>query len=103
MSPDDSTQHDITILHAEDDYDIPWEHSNLLYWHAVNASLPHGICYEELEEEKVASRSDLQAGGWVVDQQTQKGRLQEAIANLAFTRDPNKSFVPNHLFHFTTI
>jgi abhydrolase domain-containing protein 12 len=25
----------LTIIHAEDDYDIPWHHSELLFWHAV--------------------------------------------------------------------
>ncbi|KAL5088562.1 hypothetical protein Trisim1_006518 [Trichoderma cf. simile WF8] len=79
MSSEDSARYDITIIHAEDDYDIPWEHSDLLYWHAVNATLPHGISYEELEREKLASKSDLQAGGWVVKQETQKGSLREAI------------------------
>ncbi|KAL7936118.1 alpha/beta-hydrolase [Trichoderma chlorosporum] len=78
-SSDNSAWYDITIIHGEDDYDIPWEHSNLLYWHVVNASAPQGISYEALEHVKMASRSDLQAGGWVVDQQTHKGRLREAI------------------------
>ncbi|KAJ4860591.1 hypothetical protein T069G_05579 [Trichoderma breve] len=79
MSSDDSARYNITIIHAEDDYDIPWKHSDLLYWHAINATLPHGISYEELEREKLASKLDLQAGGWVVKQETQKGNLREAI------------------------
>lgn len=80
MSSDDNARYHITIIHAEDDYDIPWEHSDKLYWHAVNASSPHGISYEELEEEKAASRSELQGGGWVVEQNSQKGSLREAIS-----------------------
>ena len=80
MSTDDNARYHITIIHAEDDYDIPWEHSDKLYWHAVNASSPHGISYEELEEEKAASRSELLGGGWVVEQNTQKGSLREAIS-----------------------
>lgn len=27
-----------TILHAEDDYDIPWSHSQELYWHAITSN-----------------------------------------------------------------
>ncbi|KAF2771256.1 abhydrolase domain-containing protein [Teratosphaeria nubilosa] len=33
----------ITIIHAEDDHDIPWQHSSELFWHAVNASVPGGV------------------------------------------------------------
>ncbi|PTB64493.1 alpha/beta-hydrolase [Trichoderma citrinoviride] len=80
MSSDDAARYDITIIHAEDDYDIPWEHSDKLYWHAVNASSPHEVSYEELEDAKAASRSDLHGGGWVVEQKTQKGYLREAIS-----------------------
>ncbi|OBT56665.1 hypothetical protein VE04_03823, partial [Pseudogymnoascus sp. 24MN13] len=28
----------LTIIHAEDDYDIPWHHTPAIFWHAVNAS-----------------------------------------------------------------
>ncbi|KAK5635265.1 hypothetical protein RRF57_010977 [Xylaria bambusicola] len=37
-----SPRYDVTIIHAEDDYDIPWSHSEQLFWHAVNASIPQG-------------------------------------------------------------
>jgi abhydrolase domain-containing protein 12 len=29
-------KYDITLIHAEDDYEIPWSHSDVLFWHAVN-------------------------------------------------------------------
>lgn len=32
----------------QDDPTIPWHHSEQLFWHAVNASLPAGITFEEL-------------------------------------------------------
>ncbi|KAI9677194.1 MAG: hypothetical protein M1829_002768 [Trizodia sp. TS-e1964] len=70
----------ITVIHAEDDYDIPWSHSELIFWHAVNASLPTGISYEELQREKRESRKVLGDGGWLVERQTKKGVLRQEIA-----------------------
>jgi abhydrolase domain-containing protein 12 len=40
----------LTLIHAKDDYDIPWHHTQLVFWHAVNATMPRGITYDELEE-----------------------------------------------------
>ncbi|CAG7993624.1 unnamed protein product [Penicillium olsonii] len=69
----------LTIIHAEDDYDIPWHHSQLLFWHAVSASLPAGISYDELEQKKLDSRRDLGAAGSVMEWQTQNGVIREEI------------------------
>lgn len=69
----------ITLIHAEDDYDIPWVHSEQLYWHAVNATLPAGIAYDELELHK-KSRRHLGAGGWSFERETANGVLREEIA-----------------------
>ncbi|KAI2465001.1 alpha/beta-hydrolase [Annulohypoxylon bovei var. microspora] len=77
--PGDSQKYHVTIIHAEDDYDIPWSHSEQVFWHAVNASLPEGIEYEVLEREKEASRMVRGAGGWVVDRRTAKGVIREEI------------------------
>lgn len=70
----------ITIIHAEDDYDIPWSHSEQIFWHAVNASLPAGIRFEDLEKEKAISKVNLGAGGWVINRQTLKGVIREEIS-----------------------
>ena len=48
----DELKYHVTIIHAEDDWDIPWSHSETVFWHAVNASLPMGISYEELEKKR---------------------------------------------------
>ncbi|KAI1746908.1 Alpha/Beta hydrolase protein [Xylaria castorea] len=71
--------YDVTIIHAEDDYDIPWSHSEQLFWHAANASMPHGITFAELEKEKIASRVDNGAGGWAVERRTRNGVIREEI------------------------
>ncbi|KAI0549172.1 Alpha/Beta hydrolase protein [Xylaria curta] len=74
-----SPGYDVTIIHAEDDYDIPWCHSEQLFWHAANASMPHGITFAELEKEKIASRVNNNAGGWAVERRTRRGVIREEI------------------------
>ncbi|KAJ5930341.1 hypothetical protein N7466_005834 [Penicillium verhagenii] len=69
----------LTIIHAEDDYDIPWHHSQLLFWHAVNASTPTGISYDELERKKLDSRTDLGAAGSMMEWRTNNGVIREEI------------------------
>ena len=69
----------ITIIHAEDDYDVPWHHTSNVFWHAVNASMPSGISYDDLEEKKLESRRDLGAAGTVMEWQTEHGRIREEI------------------------
>ena len=77
----DELKYHVTIIHAEDDWDIPWSQSETVFWHAVNASLPMGISYEELEKKKAQDKIDLSAGGWVVQQKSPKGILREEIVN----------------------
>jgi abhydrolase domain-containing protein 12 len=69
----------ITMKHAEDDYDIPWHHTTVLFWHAINATLPVGISYDELEEKKIESKQNLGAAGSVMDWQTEHGIIREEI------------------------
>lgn len=69
----------LTIIHAEDDWDIPWHHSQLLFWHAVNASMPAGITYDELEEKKTESKADLGAAGSMMEWRTRHGVIREEI------------------------
>lgn len=76
---DAQSRYHITIIHAEDDYDIPWSHSEQLFWHAVNASTPTAISYDALEKEKSKSRMDLGAGGWSMDWRSKYGVIREEI------------------------
>ena len=75
----DELKYHVTIIHAEDDWDIPWSQSETVFWHAVNASLPMGISYEELEKQKAQDKIELGAGGWVVQQESPRGVLREEI------------------------
>ena len=76
---DGSTRYDITLIHAEDDYDIPWLHSEKLYWSAVNASNESRVSFEVLEKEKRRTRRLRGAGGWSVEHRTENGVVREQI------------------------
>ncbi|KAK5687571.1 hypothetical protein LTS10_001710 [Elasticomyces elasticus] len=69
----------LTLLHAEDDYDIPWTHTPVVFWHAVNATLELGMAFEELNDEKAKMRTDLGAAGSVVEWKTSNGIIREEI------------------------
>ncbi|KAI1410312.1 alpha/beta-hydrolase [Hypoxylon sp. FL1857] len=77
--PGDSLKYHISIIHAEDDYDIPWTHSEQVFWHAVNASLSEGIGFEKLEREKEALKLVRGAGGWAVNWRAARGVIREEI------------------------
>lgn len=69
----------LTLIHAEDDYDIPSHHTEVVFWHAVNATEPLGITYDELEEVKYKSKKDLGAAGSVMEWRTKNGIIREEI------------------------
>ena len=69
----------LTIIHAEDDYDIPWHHTPIVFWHAVNASVPAGVSHDELEQQKLGSMVDLGAAGSVTEWRTDHGVIREEI------------------------
>lgn len=69
----------ITILHAEDDYDIPWHHTPTLFWHAVNATSADGLGKDSLEQQKQQSRQDYGAAGSVFQWRTEHGTIIERI------------------------
>lgn len=78
--PVDSKTYHISMIHAEDDLAIPWHHSEQLFWHAVNASLPsRGISFQELGKHKEATRVHADAGGWSVTHESTKGIVTEHI------------------------
>ncbi|PSN72610.1 alpha/beta-hydrolase [Corynespora cassiicola Philippines] len=74
-------KYDITIIHAEDDYDIPWVHSDVVFWHAVNATRDRetGLSFDDLEKEKEERKVSLGAGGWEVEWEGRGGVIREQI------------------------
>ncbi|KAI9680875.1 MAG: hypothetical protein M1817_004315 [Caeruleum heppii] len=75
----DGRKYKLTLIHAEDDYDIPWHHTQILFWHAVKATVPGGMSYEDLEKIKHDSKTDLAAAGSVVEWRTVNGVIREEI------------------------
>ena len=72
-------RYQLTLIHAEDDYDIPSHHTEVVFWHAINAMVPRGIAYDELEEMKNNSRRDLGAAGTIMEWRTKNGIIREEI------------------------
>ncbi|ELR03358.1 hypothetical protein VC83_01661 [Pseudogymnoascus destructans] len=69
----------LTIIHAEDDYDIPCHHTPTIFWHVVNASVYSGISCDELEARKLESKVDLGAAGSVMEWRAENGVIREEI------------------------
>lgn len=69
----------LTLIHAEDDWDIPWHHTELVFWHAVNASVSQGMSYDELKQKKRETGTDLGAAGSVMEWRTENGVIREEI------------------------
>lgn len=72
-----SDRYHITLLHAEDDSDIPAEHTESLYWHAVNAASENNLSFRAFEEEKEKKKTRLGEGGWSVEWHTEKGLIRQ--------------------------
>jgi abhydrolase domain-containing protein 12 len=74
-------KYDITLVHAEDDYTIPWIHSDVLFWHAVDATIDAtaSLSFDELEEIKSKQRTALGAGGWEMEWEGKGGIVREQI------------------------
>ncbi|EFE42395.1 hypothetical protein TRV_02834 [Trichophyton verrucosum HKI 0517] len=69
----------MTLIHAEDDYDIPFHHTQSLFWSAVNATVPGGITYKELDLRKATEKIDNTAAGTVMEWHTDNGVIREQI------------------------
>ncbi|KAL8720031.1 MAG: hypothetical protein Q9225_003047 [Loekoesia sp. 1 TL-2023] len=69
----------LTLIHAEDDWDIPWHHTETLFWCAVSATSARGVGYDELQQTKKDTKTDLGAAGSVMEWQTGNGVIREEI------------------------
>jgi abhydrolase domain-containing protein 12 len=76
-----TSKYDITLIHAEDDYDIPWVHSDIVFWHAVNGMREHEdrLSFDDLKALKDRQKSTLGAGGLEVEYKGSGGILREQI------------------------
>ncbi|KAL9056249.1 MAG: hypothetical protein Q9162_003040 [Coniocarpon cinnabarinum] len=69
----------VTLIHAKDDYTIPWQHSDAMYWYAVNAGKDEALRMEGLQDKERSSKQQLGAAGWSIEQRTRRGVLREHI------------------------
>lgn len=78
---DKRRSYNITLIHAKDDYDIPWSHSDILFWYAVNAASgsTSSVTFEELEHIKAKEKTALGAGGWEMEWKGKNGIIREQI------------------------
>ena len=69
----------LTMIHAEDDYDIPWQHTQTLFWHAVNGTSPAGVTQADLTLRRDETGRELGAAGSVMEWRTDHGVIREEI------------------------
>ncbi|KAI9783574.1 MAG: hypothetical protein M1816_001325 [Peltula sp. TS41687] len=53
----------LTLIHAKNDFDIPWKHSDHLFYVAANATSEEGLTYQQVES--VKKTIDLGEAGWI--------------------------------------
>lgn len=69
----------LTLIHAEDDFDIPSYHTELLFLHAVNATIPPANVHGELEAVGARSERNIGAAGSIAEWHTQNGVIRREI------------------------
>jgi abhydrolase domain-containing protein 12 len=72
-------RYDVTIIHAKDDWDIPWSHSETLFWDAVGATVSEDEKADEVRQRMMTQRKPLGASGWRIQRETQHGVLRQEI------------------------
>ena len=81
MEPaDPGNRYAITLLHAEDDWDMPWIHSDMLFSCAARTMWNKKTVTEEgSQKEKTKRKTSLGAGGWEVEWRGRNGIVREQI------------------------
>jgi len=74
-----SNKYRVTLIHAEDDYDIPWHHTSTMFWHAASATSEEGIGNAEMSTWKLGESRDIGAAGSVAHWRTEHGTISEYI------------------------
>ena len=72
-------QYRLTLIHAEDDYDIPWQHTTTVFQHAVNGTFPNGVSVGDFKDAKSKLKVDLGYAGSIVEWRTSNGIIREEI------------------------
>ncbi|KAI6788736.1 alpha/beta-hydrolase [Hortaea werneckii] len=69
----------VTVMHAEDDYYIPWQHTEEVFANAVAATSSPDLEKEQIEHRKTALRIGKGYAGSVVEWRTEQGIIREEI------------------------
>ncbi len=54
---------DLTLIHSQNDFEIPWQHSENLFYAAANATAEEGMTLRQLRSMK--NHEDLGDAGWI--------------------------------------
>ena len=92
---------DLILIHAKNDYDIPWSHSNTLFYAAANATSEKGMSSKQVNS--VKQHIDLGAQGWTnvwsaADNQYGFKRIQQTILRRGGRFQSNKTRGSQHSF-----
>ncbi|KAG8529165.1 uncharacterized protein KY384_005800 [Bacidia gigantensis] len=74
-----SEKYQLTLIHARDDWDIPYIHTQKLFRHAVDATVSQELTDDEFELATSEHKQNLGAAGSVVDWRTDHGIIREEI------------------------
>ena len=69
----------IVFLHAENDDYIVSRHSDVLYWHAVNASTSQSTSFEAFEEWKAGKKIFMGEAGWAIEHRSSRGVIRQEM------------------------
>ena len=58
-----ATNINLSLIHSRNDYDIPWTHSNTLFFSAANATSEEGLTSKQID--KLKFHQDLGDAGWI--------------------------------------
>ena len=85
----------LTIMHAENDWDIPWRHADALFYSAINGTSDKGLTVEEVDV--VRTKEDLDSSGYIYTWEDDRRYIREQILKYGgeLTVDTPKGHVSN--------
>lgn len=70
---------EVTLIHARNDYEIPWKHSDALFYAAANATSEQGLTFKQIDG--VKTHRSLGDSGWT-NTWTAAGQGERAIKRI---------------------
>lgn len=69
----------LALIHAEDDYDIPWQHTHSLFHHLIEATSTNDSSDSDVASRSAALTVDHKAGGRIAEWNTNIGCIRQEI------------------------